>query len=66
MATAVAMATITTYTVHVEISVVCKFHGHLHVQQKFNPWKFASLQQLEIATVHSMWVTSTQNDYVYT
>ena len=52
-----------------EISAVCKFHGfrgHLHIQQKFNPRKFASLQQLEIATVHGTWVTSTRNDYVYT
>ena len=36
MATTVAMATITTYTVHTEISAVCKFHSHLHIQQKFN------------------------------
>ena len=38
-------------TVRAEISAVCKFcgfHGHLMMQRKFNPWKFASLQQLEI------------------
>ena len=35
-------------TVCAEISAVCKFRGHLLIQRKFNPWKFASLQQLEI------------------
>ena len=47
------------HTVRAEISRVCKFHGfrgHLHKQRKFNPLKFASLQQLEIVTVHGTWV----------
>ena len=38
-------------TVHVEFSAVCKFrgfHGHIRIQQKFNPWKIVSLQQLQI------------------
>ena len=44
------------HTVRTEISVVCKFrgfHGHLQIQWKFNSWKFASLQQLEIC--NSTW-----------
>ena len=57
------------HTICVEISVVCNFHGfrgHLQIQRKFNPWKFASLQQSEVVTVHSMCVTIPWNDNVCT